>query len=404
MKLSAFLLYVVWYLVRSVISLQTPNLARRPPQSIKWQKSTQLNKWFEDWELCMLERNASRPVVHLAKEARECAQKKVLLQCRLGDTYRHRPCVLPNNPTDMQTFQHFKYAPEGYDNPDSRYMAGVMRTLSQYNGSMLVLGDSMLSLFAKAASCEMKREEIVPWQPYEEYVSAVKFYRAVPGAGIAGMSRPTRELAGSVPFQFLMTGYMVADLTERAMTLARKYLQEHDSLLLVINTGLRYNTVEHLRRDMSRMFSELLKLAEEVENAPPTGSSSSNSPSRKVLSIAVFETFAQHFDTPTGYFKEFGEPNTKMCSPITDWSWESDWRNHLMWDSYINGAWGRRITAMKRVAFTVLSGRAVTESLHDMHVRHDFHDCTHFCYTPMMYQPIFHELQQLTDLIPQLAK
>lgn len=44
----------------------------------------------------------------------------------------------------------------------------------------------------------------------------------------------------------------------------------------------------------------------------------------------------------------------------------------------------------------VLNFRALTRDMSDLHVRQNNNrDCTHYCYTPMMYQSIYHQLAKI---------
>ena len=59
----------------------------------------------------------------------------------------------------------------------------------------------------------------------------------------------------------------------------------------------------------------------------------------------------------------------------------------------------RKYASVDNLHLSVVHLRSLTAPLYDMHMHTDSADCTHYCVTPMMYQPAFWELEQATSLL-----
>ena len=44
------------------------------------------------------------------------------------------------------------------------------------------------------------------------------------------------------------------------------------------------------------------------------------------------------------------------------------------------------------IHFEIIPFRSLTEDMWDTHMGGDYADCTHFCWSPMMFQPVFKTL------------
>jgi hypothetical protein len=72
------------------------------------------------------------------------------------------------------------------------------------------------------------------------------------------------------------------------------------------------------------------------------------------------------------------------CTPINDSSRAADWRNSDIADIVrVHG-----LTGVKIIPYY-----ALTVPLWDMHVNGHKQDCTHFCWTPMLHQYLFHYMR-----------
>lgn len=105
------------------------------------------------------------------------------------------------------------------------------------------------------------------------------------------------------------------------------------------------------------------------------------------------ETSAQHFPTPNGYWPGVKySANLKLqCTAIQDPSLQADWRNRAI----------ENIILQKNL-FTIRIVRFynVTLPLWSAHPNGKLRDCTHFCWFPMLYQYIFHQMRDIAKALP----
>lgn len=168
-------------------------------------------------------------------------------------------------------------------------------------------------------------------------------------------------------------------------------LQIKDSVVIIINTGIWYNTRREYSEALARLFQLLLKLALVWEHHPR----------EKYLAIVFAETTAQHFHTSNGYYNKEVHRNTSrsmFCKTLPPSGRDEsgvDWRNDMLWE-HIEGVGGRTLQNLPHVLLDVLPMHSLTHDLADIHLRQGRHDCTHFCYTPMLYQTIYSRLAAMS--------
>ena len=198
------------------------------------------------------------------------------------------------------------------------------------------------------------------------------------------------------------------------------------NVLLVANMGLWYN-----EEDGGMEHGEIRSKAE-FQKALPTVLSwladTANLAGRTNV-VAWHETSAQHWRSASGsgYFdvklvdaQEVEEPfkHPEMlpthtmqlpncCERITNASAEADWRNFfvhaLLMDmdradkaGSLSGSLSGSGSGRKSV--TLLPLADITRPVGDMHTCHQLykHDCTHYCYWPLLYQPFWYQLERLS--------
>lgn len=202
----------------------------------------------------------------------------------------------------------------------------------------------------------------------------------------------------------------------------RRMLQIKDSVVVLLNTGIWYNTRGEYVAALDTLTALLLRLARVWEHHPRA----------KYLAVVLAETTAQHFATENGYYSKDVYRNTSRdayCSPIGSTGPDStrvrprtlteassaqehshssrgaaDWRNDVLWNDFVLGEWGRALSSLPHVLLEVLPLAALTRPLADLHLRQGRLDCTHYCYTPMLYQPIYSHLQRLSERLLQLGR
>jgi hypothetical protein len=104
-------------------------------------------------------------------------------------------------------------------------------------------------------------------------------------------------------------------------------------------------------------------------------------PSKK-LRIVWRETSAQHFPTRNGYWPgvRYAVGMSLSCVPINDTTPEGDWRNKEV----------REIVERHKLNVRIVPFFKQTVPLWSEHVNGHLRDCTHLCWSPMLYQPSFH--------------
>ena len=165
----------------------------------------------------------------------------------------------------------------------------------------------------------------------------------------------------------------------------RWMLQIKDSVVLIINIGIWYNERGEYAVAIKRLTDKLLELAQVWQNHPRS----------KYIAIVFAETTSQHFHTFNGYYVRMARNMSRpsYCSPLKKEI--NDWRNDMLWD-YISGEWGLSISNYPHILLDVLPMQSLTHDLYDLHLRQGRHDCTHYCYTPMLYQPIYAKLVEIS--------
>ncbi|RYY89174.1 hypothetical protein EON63_01235 [archaeon] len=80
------------------------------------------------------------------------------------------------------------------------------------------------------------------------------------------------------------------------------------------------------------------------------------------------------------------------CRPIEKYNYENDWRNSLV-DKHLQS--NKYTSTASKIKLLPLA--SLTRPLHDLHTCNPYfkHDCTHYCYTPLLWQVFWHQIEQL---------
>jgi hypothetical protein len=210
--------------------------------------------------------------------------------------------------------------------------------------------------------------------------------------GIRGAAHYTIQGPGpAVDLVFKQHDQVKSATLEHMRTLCTHFLNTSgvDSVVLLLQAGTWYHSPTLFRRHLAGLFSAVHDLAEKFARQ------------HKHVSFVWAEQIAQHWPTDNGYFLTGkGVSLGQLCTPLANASAEADWRNDIVWESYLRDGspWRLQIAALAPYAQVhVLSFRALTSGMSDFHVRQQKRDCTHFCYTPMMHQPIYHQLAKISQ-------
>eukprot|EP01040_Poterioochromonas_malhamensis_P001486 gene1486-1574_t len=163
----------------------------------------------------------------------------------------------------------------------------------------------------------------------------------------------------------------------KSVTAASSAASFYKGVFIIANVGVHYNSREKFRIEMPFFLQWLEEIA--------------NDPHHKNF-VYYRETAAQHWNhTNNGYYdREYSHDqfNNGTCVPLADATPILDWRNI---DVY-NLLEKNKLKKIHMIPFHEL-----TMPLYNMHAGNSrFQDCTHYCYLPQMWQPIWHQIYSAT--------
>ena len=197
------------------------------------------------------------------------------------------------------------------------------------------------------------------------------------------------------------TRHMLEDTSAMSKGVSEEVRESRDSVVIMLQAGTWYNINDTnvFQQHMSVVFSEVHSLAPQY------------TPRRKHVVFVWAEQVTQHWPTHNGYFLEniHEPPPIPYCTPLVNTSGgvnegvseNDDWRNDIIWNEYLDESseWKQKMNLLAPYArVRVLNFRALTRDMSDFHVRQKRkRDCTHYCYTHMMYQSIYHQIAQICE-------
>ena len=266
---------------------------------------------------------------------------------------------------------------EGYDDPTQNFLKSFIDILKTRNASFLVHGDSVHGrFFQHAFSCELERLEYT-----HKYRMPFDMTDAI-------------VYTAGAPLLFRTVRYLSPKVIEKDLL---NLLQVSKNIVFVFNTGLHFsndNLYKHsnqidLRKLLNETFTFLDKFALNFIDSKFTFLYLETAAQHWEYNINVRNGSIWHINTfKTGYFS--GKHSELKCSPILDTSAENDWRNYEVWKLLEQGNFFQG----SNIHFEVIPFRSLTENMWDSHIGGSFMDCTHFCWSPMMLQPVFKTILQ----------
>lgn len=165
------------------------------------------------------------------------------------------------------------------------------------------------------------------------------------------------------------------------------FVDKYESVYIMLNMGLHYvvsPVAQFSRQDYRSQMTAALHYLHNIAIRSTTGK----------IRIYWRETSAQHFPTVNGYWPgvRYSQGLRLACIPINDTSPDADWRNREINDI---------VKTHSYFGINVIPFYNETVPLWDMHVNGHKQDCTHFCWTPMLYQYLFHYMRN--SVIPYVA-
>jgi hypothetical protein len=345
--------------------------------------ASNLTQWYTPFDLCMLRNDTNHSVnsimSHCEQEASIRQESLLPVRCRAGNSWPSKGEFCSSEDIPFTQRKNLRRAIIGYDDPFAKPLQKLFQGLVNEKSSLLLVGDSVMQQFYGAMACELEREKI--WLDPSQFknTDALKHVemKISKGPHTIGESH-------AVPIKFLPIYHFVNGRWDRMpnasmhllKTTVEDNLQKYEGLTILLNMGLHFvsNPVAKFTRDdyISQMTECLVFLngvAQQYAN--------------KKVRVIWRETSAQHFPTPNGYWPGARyAPGMKLkCEPIADNSTEGDWRNADIRDIVHK-------EALKHVQ--IIPFYNVTLPLWSSHVNGHLRDCTHFCWSPMLYQSLFH--------------
>ena len=357
----------------------------------EWVNSQNLTQWMTPLDLCLLANDSIATIeeimdgCELKIQAQVPSYRFLPTRCRAGNSWPSKGGFCSPKDIPYTKRDNFRRAVKGYDDPSQQPLRSLFMKLSHERGALLLVGDSVMQQFYGAIACELEREGV--WSDPSMFKNTDEL-RHVQLDHRTGLTNAT---AHSVPIRFTPIYHFVNGKYDRvanaSMHVLRKsvesFLENHDSLLVFVNIGLHYvsNPVAKFDRPayQAQMTEALLYLNRKKNEVA----------GKKHVRLVWRETSAQHFPTYNGYWPgvKYAAVMDVKCVPVKDSTPEGDWRNTDV----------RQIIDRHRLNVSVVPFYQQSLPLWGQHVNGHLRDCTHLCWTPMLYQPLFHHMAGAMD-------
>ena len=384
--------------------IQVSNMDKIGPGTEHWKESEHLAQWYTPLDLCILKSTSNGTVQSIMSKCEADvvaagdtdALTRQPIRCRAGNSWPSHGEYCSPEDIPFSERKSLRRAIVGFDDPSSKPLKTFFTGLAKERGALLLVGDSVMQQFYSGMACELEREGV--WKDPAQFTNTdeVKYVemsvKAIKGgkAGIEAAAAVQEEKIG-VPIKFAPIYHFVNGRWDRvanaSMYHLRKnvedFLHAHNSVTILINMGLHYvsNPIAHFTRQdyIGQMTACLQYLNTMVIDSMKLHN--------KTLRVLWRETSAQHFPTSNGYWPgvKYAASMQLKCEPITDTSASGDWRN----SDIRNIIKEHKLEYVKIVPFY-----NVSLPLWSMHVNGHLRDCTHFCWSPMLYQSLFHALAE----------
>ena len=349
-----------------------------------WQDSTALSKWYTPYDLCILSSSSNGSIESISKPCEDAATARgetiPPVRCRVGNSWPSKGgfCSAADIPYTQR--KNLRRSLIGLDDPSQQFLRELFTKLSLAKGMLLLVGDSVMQQFFGAMACELEREGI--WKDPSNFQNTDE---------VRQVKVTEAQTTPAVPVKFVPIYHFVNGRFDRVANASmfhlrrnvEEYVSKHDSVLIFMNMGLHYvsSPIAHFdraayRAQMTAALTYLNKIA--------------NSHADKKIRVVWRETSAQHFPTPTGYWPGARyAPGMKVgCEPIREAGPEADWRNSDIRDIV-------QSHGLSKVSIAPFYN--ITVPLWSEHVNGHLRDCTHFCWTPMLYQSLFRYLAKVAS-------
>lgn len=354
-------------------------------------------------DLCLL-KSEDKMKFPMDQRAGNCSNLKGGKGCGVGLGHVGHVCYPP-----YSSRLHFKRGLVGYSDGSKQTLTDTFTRLAQLNVSVVFIGDSTTRQKVVAMDCQLKRES------WKNYISGLTYRSILPchSKMTIGLNKGVTTLdlhqisMGPNSKQCLEGGVgntnHIVGVYENARHIVN-YINkvENRSVLLLANLGLWYNDVDSF--DVA--VPHVLNWLKDVSMTGGEGTGAKNI-------VAWHETMRQHYDSDigNGYFiKEVVDAkeaswNTETFNyfynvTVKDWHVPNccqdirlpgnDWRNEIVTKHVKEKKLEKNIM--------MLDFADATTALSDMHICHPYFkdDCTHYCFSPLLFQPLWYQLQNIS--------
>jgi hypothetical protein len=376
-----------------VVASVPPILSPTAALEEQWKESTNLKGWLHPFDVCLLAdtRNVSSDII--IKDCEDKLSKNENIKsvpptrCRIGNTWPSKSTFCDSSDIPFANRRHFRTVYNGYDNPNDFALKDFFFHLTKKKGMLLLIGDSVMQQFFNALACELEREKV--WTNPDNFKNTDEVqYISLDqvSAATSADSSSTKSAIKFLPIYHFVDGRY--DRRKEAsfnllMDTLVDIIKNYPTLYIMCNMGLHY--IDNPAPGFAKQdyFNQMEKLLVYLHKFRQTHSSTHD------IQIIWRETTAQHFMTPNGFWPgiKYIRNMVLKCAPLEDVSPQSDWRNRAIEKIIQDHSLGSSIHLLRYYN--------ITAPLWSEHPNGHMKDCTHFCWTPMLYQPIFHYLRNL---------
>ena len=347
--------------------------------ALRWRPLTnqEISEWYSPVERCLL--NTSDVLLRPLLSLKEHCGYSHRSNCMVGTGHPSSICVGP-----FSARKSFLYGFDEFASVDVNPALRLIDALSSTNTTLFFIGDSLILQQYQFFVCEILREGGVEYS----------LPQIVKGNRFDFVSKLVRNVRTNTSVKIHFKRLTIFDDENIKGTFWRK-LSEFNRLLLVVNLGLHYHDRHSYRTAVSTFLSFLEKYLDNRGNR-----------------VVWLETTDQHFPNEAeqnGYYslndtirhiKELANLQSdelskadifqRMCPRFTNTSFEADWRNQIA---------SAAVTEISHPRLSFYSTKHALIDVTDMHAINTIKwlDCTHFCYSPLMWQPEWHYLAALAE-------
>ena len=347
-----------------------------------WQDSRALSKWYTPYDLCILSSSSNGSIESISQpcEAAAAARGETVppVRCRVGNSWPSKGGFCSAADIPYTERKNLRRSLVGLDDPSQQFLRELFTKLSLAKGMLLLVGDSVMQQFFGAMACELEREGI--WKDPSKFQNTDE---------VRQVKVTEEQTTPAVPVKFVPIYHFVNGRFDRVANASmfhlrrnvEEYVSKHDMVLIFMNMGLHYVSSPIAHFDRAAYRTQMTAALTYLNNV-------ANSHADKKIRVVWRETSAQHFPTPTGYWPGARyAPGMKVgCEPIREAGPAADWRNSDIRDIV-------QSHGLSKVSIAPFYN--ITVPLWSEHVNGHLRDCTHFCWTPMLYQSLFQYLAKV---------